>query len=94
MRKSAKFTWDEEAGQAFNDLKKVLANLPLLAKPVKDEKLYVYLAVGSQSVSSVHLREDKERQIPIYYTSRVIKGAEANYLEIEKVGLAIITAAR
>lgn len=78
----------------FNDLKKVLANLPLLAKPVKDEKLYVYLAVGPQSVSSVFLWEEKGKQIPIYYTSRVIEGAEANYSEIEKLGLALVTAAR
>lgn len=39
LRKIANFAWDEEADQPFNDLKKVLANLPLLAKPVKDEKL-------------------------------------------------------
>lgn len=78
----------------FNDLKKVLANLPLLPKPVKDEKLYVYLAVGPQSVSSVFLWEEKGKQIPIYYTSRVIEGAEDNYSEIEKLGLALVTAAR
>lgn len=78
----------------FNDLKKVLANLPLLAKPVKDEKLYIYLAVGPQSVSSVFLWEEKGKQIPIYYTSRVIEGAEDNYSEIEKLGLALVTAAR
>lgn len=94
LRKIANFAWDEEADLPFNDLKKVLANLPLLAKPVKDEKLYVYLAVGPQSVSSVFLWEEKGKQIPIYYTSRVIEGAEANYSEIEKLGLALVTAAR
>lgn len=40
------------------------------------------------------MREDKGRQIPIYCTSRVIEGAEANYSEIEKLGLALVTAAR
>lgn len=65
LRKGAKFAWDEESDKAFNDLKKLLTDLPLLAKPVKDEKLYVYLAVGPESVSSVLLRENQGRQIPI-----------------------------
>lgn len=37
------------------------------------------------------MRENKGGKILIYYTRRVIKRAEANYSEIEKLGLALVT---
>lgn len=92
LRKGARFAWDEESDKAFNDLKKLLADLALLAKHVNDEKIFVYLVVGPQSVSSILLREDLGRQIPIYYTSKFLKGTETNYFKIEKLGLALVTA--
>lgn len=43
LRQGAEFSWDKESAKAFEKLKNVLASLPLLAKPEKGERLYVYL---------------------------------------------------
>lgn len=66
----------------------------MLSKPQGGEKLYVYLPIGHRAVSSLLLREDKGGQLPIYYASKLLRGAELAYSEVEKVGLALVTAAR
>lgn len=52
------------------------------------------MSIGTRAVSSVLLREEKWSQHPIYYANKLIRGAEAGYSDIEKVGLALVTAAR
>lgn len=56
--------------------------------------MFVYLSVGKKSVSSVLVRESQGVQWPIYYASKLLRGAEVGYSEIEKVGLALVSAAR
>ncbi|KAI3465894.1 hypothetical protein Pfo_022557 [Paulownia fortunei] len=94
LRKADKFEWTEECQRAFDELKNFLAKLPLLTKPVQGETLYVYLSVGTSAVSSVLLREEGAKQKPIYYVSKLLRGAEIKYPEIEKGGLALIMTAR
>ncbi|CAA0816690.1 Unknown protein, partial [Striga hermonthica] len=94
LKKSAKFQWTEEAQKAFEELRGVLANLPLLAKPVQGEELVLYISIGERAVSSVLLREEGTAQLPIYYVSRVMQGAETRYSEIEKCALAVVVTAR
>ncbi|XP_012833163.1 PREDICTED: uncharacterized protein LOC105954039 [Erythranthe guttata] len=94
LRKSHRFEWDEAADKAFEQLKVALTQLPLLVKPETGEKLYVYMAAGEQAISTVLLSERNGAQYPIYYVSRMLKGAEKRYSEIEKMGLALVTAAR
>ncbi|XP_012838229.1 PREDICTED: uncharacterized protein LOC105958770 [Erythranthe guttata] len=94
LRKGAEFRWTEESEVAFTQLKGLLAQLPLLTKPKAGEKLYVYLSVGEYSVSSVLIREEEGKQNPVYYASRLLRGPEERYTEIEKIGLALVTTAR
>ncbi|CAA0811058.1 Unknown protein, partial [Striga hermonthica] len=94
LKKSAKSQWTEEAQKAFEELRGVLANLPLLAKPVQGEELVLYISIGERAVSSVLLREEGTAQLPIYYVSRVMQGAETRYSEIEKCALAVVVTAR
>ncbi|KAI3468832.1 hypothetical protein Pfo_025495 [Paulownia fortunei] len=94
LRKADKFEWTEECQRAFDKLKNFLAKLPLLTKPMQGETLYVYLSVGTLAVSSVLLRDERAKQKPIYYISKLLRGAEIKYPEIEKGGLALITTAR
>ncbi|XP_012836532.1 PREDICTED: uncharacterized protein LOC105957150 [Erythranthe guttata] len=94
LRKGTQFEWTEESEKAFEQLKSLLARLPLLAKPVPGEKLYVYLAVGEFAVSSVFAQEEEGVQSPVYYASKLLRGAEMRYSEIEKMGLALVTTAR
>ncbi|KAL0456229.1 UNVERIFIED_CONTAM: hypothetical protein Slati_0962100 [Sesamum latifolium] len=52
------------------------------------DTLYLYLSATSQAVSSVLIREDEGKQMPIYYVSTVLNGSESRYTSIEKMALA------
>lgn len=93
LRKASRFEWGEECELAFHQLKEVLAKLPLLMKPIPGEILYIYLSVGERAVGSVLVREERSRQVPLYYASKLLRGAEVGYPKIEKVGV-LVSAAR
>ena len=40
------------------------------------------------------IREEEKVQKPVYYTSRVLRGAEERYPPMEKLAFALVTAAR
>ena len=56
--------------------------------------MYLYLAVLATAVSAALIREEDERQLPVYYISQAFQGAEAKYLRIEKIAFALIVASR
>ena len=64
------FQWTDECKDVLMKLKDYLAQPPLLSLSVTGEKLYLYLAVSNTVVSSALIREEKEIQKPVYYTSQ------------------------
>ncbi|KAL0453484.1 UNVERIFIED_CONTAM: hypothetical protein Slati_1326500 [Sesamum latifolium] len=94
LRKIRNFEWDTSCQQAFEELKDYLAKLPLLVKPCPGDTLYLYLSATPQAVSSVLIREEEGRQMPIYYVSKVLNGAEGRYAPIEKMALALVVTTR
>ena len=46
LRKTNKFQWNEECDKAFQELKDYLSTLPVLAKPIVGETLWVYLSAN------------------------------------------------
>nr|XP_043625712.1 uncharacterized protein LOC122597145 [Erigeron canadensis] len=85
---------EEEAGRALEQMRKYIADLPMLTAPKPKEILYVYLAASIECVSAVLVAERDKQQIPIYFLSKVLQGAEANYPELEKLTLALVHVAR
>uniref|UniRef100_A0A2N9HNZ2 Uncharacterized protein n=1 Tax=Fagus sylvatica TaxID=28930 RepID=A0A2N9HNZ2_FAGSY len=83
------FTWMDECQQAFEELKKYLMTPPLLSPSKQGEELYLYLAVSPTAISSALVREEDRRQLPIYYTSRALKGTEERYPPMEKLSFAV-----
>ena len=67
---------------------------PVLSRPDEAEVLYLYISVSSDAVSAVLVRETPEGQKPLYFTSKSLLGPETRYQKIEKVALALLTAAR
>ena len=63
------FTWTNKCEKAFEELKRYLSNPPLLSPSKEGENLYLYLAVLAKDVSVALIREEDERQLPIYYVS-------------------------
>jgi len=89
-----KFEWTTRCEEAFQELKKYLATPPILAKPVIEEPLYLYVAVSDTAVSGVLVPEDRGEQKPIFYVSQTFTGAESRYPQMEKLALAVVMSAR
>ncbi|GAU45610.1 hypothetical protein TSUD_301880 [Trifolium subterraneum] len=94
LRKETTFEWTEECEGALQHLKRALSEPPVLTRPVEGEKLYLYLAVASEAISAVLIRETEQGQKSVYFVSRALQGPELRYLQIEKIALAVIMAAR
>ena len=94
MRGNKKFEWTEKCEEAFKQLKQYLAEPPVLAKPEMGEPLYLYVAVSHTAVIGVLVREERGDQKPVFYISRSLVDAETRYPAMEKLALAVVTAAR
>ena len=75
-------------------MKKYLSSPPLLSPSVPGEELYLYIAVSQAAVSVALVRNDGHSQRPVYIVSRAFRGAEERYPRMEKLALALITAAQ
>ncbi|XP_056691775.1 uncharacterized protein [Spinacia oleracea] len=94
LRKNKGFSWSDDHETALQNLKKYMMSPPLLFKPKEGEVLQLYLAVSSTAVSAVLAREDETQQLPIYYISKSLLEAETRYSSLEKLVLALVTAAK
>ena len=88
------FQWDEKCEEAFIALKTYLSSPPILVSLAEGELLTLYLAVSDFSTSAVLVRDKERIQRPVYYCSRALRGAEERYPRMEKLILALVTAAR
>ena len=88
------FQWDTKCEEAFSALKTYLSSPPILVSPVEGELLTLYLAVSDFLTSAVLVRDKERVQHLVYYCSRALKGAEERYPRMEKLILALVTAAR
>nr|GEV37903.1 reverse transcriptase domain-containing protein [Tanacetum cinerariifolium] len=59
--------------KAFKQMKKLIAELPMLTAPMEKEKLIVYLAVTKDVDSAVLMTEKEAKQMPIYFVSRTLR---------------------
>ncbi|GKC86429.1 reverse transcriptase domain-containing protein [Tanacetum coccineum] len=84
------YRWTSEAEEAFQQMKNLILDLPLLTPPWPKETLYAYLAVGTEAVSAVLLTDRKGRQCPVQYVSRTLNEAERNYALMKKLTLSLI----
>ncbi|GJR92055.1 reverse transcriptase domain-containing protein [Tanacetum coccineum] len=88
--KKSDFQWTTEAEMAFKQMKKSIAELPMLTAPKEKEELIIYLTVAKEAISAVLMIERDGKQIPIYFVSRALQGPEINYTPMEKLILALI----
>lgn len=73
----------EECQTTFEELCTYLATTPLLTRLVEREILYLYLVISLVIVSSVLIQDDEGIQKLMYYTSKLLKDAETEYLKME-----------
>ena len=60
-------------------LKEHLGCLLLLSKPIKGEKLYLYLTVCEEVVNTALVREEEKVKWSIYYKSKMLLDARTRY---------------
>ncbi|GKC44472.1 reverse transcriptase domain-containing protein [Tanacetum coccineum] len=84
------YQWTSEVEEAFQQMKKLILDLPSLTSPFPKETLYAYLTIAAEAVSAVLLTDRKGRQCPIQYVSRTLNKAERNYTPMEKLALSLI----
>ena len=87
LKGSQKFEWTEKCEQAFLTLKEHLGCPPLLSKPIEGEKLYLYLVVFKEAVSSALVKEEDKVQWLVYYVSKRLLDIETRYPKLEKLAL-------
>src|SRR3954451_4468407 len=89
MRKNDKFIWTPQADSAFRDMKKMLSSAPILASPLPEEPMLLYIAATNRVVSSVVVVErdedGKRQQRSVYYLSEVLSGSKQNYPHYQKM---------
>jgi hypothetical protein len=73
--KCKKVDWSEECEQAFQHIKAYLSSIPLLSTPVPGEMLYMYLSVSPTAVSSVLIRLDGDKELPVFYVAKSLLNA-------------------
>jgi hypothetical protein len=83
IKKKEKFEWTTECEEAFQKIKVFLFIPPILHRPSKDTILFLYLAISDNAMSSVLVEDSETGEKPIYFVSRVFKGAELRYQKIE-----------
>ena len=85
LKKTDQFVWNSAADEAFEDLKRQLANPPVLAAPIDKEPLLLYVAANARAVSVAIVVERKEAgkehlvQRPVYYISEVLIESKQRY---------------
>ncbi|GAU10592.1 hypothetical protein TSUD_418170 [Trifolium subterraneum] len=94
LKSGERFTWSDKCEEAFQQLKVFLSSPPILTRPQLGCPLYLYLAVSENSMSSALVQDVKGEERPVYFVSRIFKGAEIRYQKIEKLSLAVVTTAR
>ncbi|GJY52976.1 reverse transcriptase domain-containing protein [Tanacetum coccineum] len=92
--KKSDFQWTQEAESAFKQMKKLIAELPMLTAPKENEELIIYLAAAKEAISAVLMTEREGKQIPVYFVSGALRGSKINYNPMEKLVLALLSASR
>ncbi|GJT98770.1 reverse transcriptase domain-containing protein [Tanacetum coccineum] len=75
-------------------MKKFTETLPTLTALIHREVLMMYLTALTESINAALFARREKGQVPIYFISKVLQGAELNYPALEKLILALVHAAR
>ncbi|XP_020206425.1 uncharacterized protein LOC109791529 [Cajanus cajan] len=94
LKKPNNFLWTNQCEEAFQSFREFLATPPVLQRPDHNTDLLLYMAVAENAISAVIVQEHQQTQTPIYFISRVLQDAEKRYQMVEKLALALVTAAR
>ena len=90
LEKDVPWNWSPECARAFQELKDMITNAPVLAHYNPQKPVVLSVDASSYGLGAVisHVIDDDEK--PIAFGSRTLTPSEKNYSQIEKEGLAIM----
>ena len=100
MKKTDNFVWSDAANEAFEALKKQLAEPPVLAAPIDKEPMLLYVAANGRAVSVAIVVERKEAgkeypvQRPVYYINEVLIESKRRYPHWQKLVYGVFMASQ
>ncbi|KAL7287676.1 hypothetical protein TKK_0018073 [Trichogramma kaykai] len=92
LKKEEDFLWTPDCDTAFNTLKQILCEAPLLTYPDFSKPFIITTDASGYAVGGILSQGETGKEKPIAYTSRVLRGPELNYDTYEKEALAMIHA--
>lgn len=86
-----KIEWNEEANEAFRDLKNALVSYPCLLLPDVDKSFTLHTDASDYAIGAVlsQVGDDGESH-PVGFASRKLKDAEVRYSTFEREALAVV----
>jgi len=94
LKKSAKFTWNDDCEQIFQKLKTTLTSPVILHKPDTHQPLLVYITTTDHTVNAVLVQDVGGNQHLVYFVRRTNEDPETRYQVVEKLALSLVHAAR
>nr|XP_047132680.1 uncharacterized protein K02A2.6-like [Hydra vulgaris] len=95
LRKNVSWEWNRSSEQAFESVKTILCNAPLLAHFDPSRKIVVHCDASPYGVGAVLSQQQYDgSEKPVSFASRTLNMAERNYAQIEKEGLALVFAVK
>ena len=90
-KKLKKFKWTEEAEQAFNDIKQLLINQPVLKAPTLDDLFHLESNTSQEGVGGTLLQKQGNEWVVIGYHSKRLPQSAKNFgvTELELTGLLV-----
>ena len=90
LRKNLKFHWSESCQDAFDKLKSILANEPVLMASDFNKPFKIAVDASDLDIGAVLLQEDDSGvERPVSYFSRKLNRHQKNYSTIEKETFAL-----
>ena len=92
LEKDAKFEWDLECQQRFEEIKAYLTTAPIVRAPNWKLPFEVMCDASDLSIRAVLGQRPEEKPYVVYYASKTLNEAQRNYTTTEKELLAIVYA--
>ena len=90
LAKDAKFKWDENCQNWFEELKRLLTSTPIVRRLNWELLFEVMCDASDQAMGAILRQRDEWKPYVIYYASKTLNEAQKNYTTIEKELLTIV----
>ena len=92
LAKDAPFTWSQACDTAFTKLKNMLVSPPIMRSPNWDLPFEIMCDASDYAIGAVLGQREDKKAFVIYYASKTLDSAQANYTTTEKEFLAVVFA--